>query len=120
MSFRIERTDDLIEVYLWGHVQGSEIMSILWQLNAIAPRKEISDVWLLAEDCVVPWDTFLPVVKELGRLLSPDMKASRSAIVVASHLQMAQAQLYLEEAKRLPFETRAFLSREEAVTWLKG
>ena len=119
MGFRIERTENLIEVHLWGHMQGAEIVSILWQLHAIAPRKEINDLWLLAEDCVVPWDIFLPIVKEVGRLLSPDMKASRSAIVVASHLQMAQAQLYLEEARRLPFETGAFLSREEAVKWLK-
>jgi hypothetical protein len=58
-------------------------------------------------------------VKELTRFLSNDMMAKKSAIVVADYLQMAQARLYLEEAKSLPFEIGVYMTREEAIRWLK-
>jgi hypothetical protein len=120
MAFRIEKVEDFIEVHLWGNADESEVVAILRKLNEMAPHREISDLWLLSEECVVPWDVFLTIVKEVGRLLSPDMIAKKSAIVVASHFQMAQAELYLEEAKRLPYETGVFMTREEAVRWLKA
>jgi hypothetical protein len=119
MAFRIEKTEDFIEIHLSGIAQMSEVAEILQKLHEMAPRKEISDLWLISEECVVPWEAFRPIVKEVTGLLSPDMVPSKSAIVVASHFQMAQAQLYLEETKRLPFKTAAFMTREEAIRWLK-
>jgi len=119
MAFRIEKTEDFIEVHLWGNAHESEILVILRKLHEMAPRKEISDLWLLSEEYSLPWDVFLPIVKEVTRLLSPDMVANKSAIVAANHFQMAQAELYLEEAKCLPFETGVFMTREEAIRWLK-
>ncbi len=119
MAFRIEKAEDLIEVHVWGNAHESEVLEILRELQAMAPRKEISDLWLISEEYVVPWDSFLPIVKEIKRLLPSGMIAKKSAIVVATHSQMAQAQLYLEEAKCLPFEIAAFMTREEAVRWLK-
>jgi hypothetical protein len=119
MAFRIEKTEDFIEVRLWGNAHVAEIVEILQKLREMAPRKEISDLWLVSEECVVPWDAFLPIVKELTHLLSPDMMANKSAIVVANHFQMAQAELYLEETESLPFQTGAFMTREEAIRWLK-
>jgi hypothetical protein len=119
MAFRIEKTEDFIEVHLRGNGHESEVVSILRKLHEMAPRKEISDLWLLSDGYVLPWDVFLPIVKEITRFLSPDMIANKSAIVVATHFQMALAKLYLEEAKCLPFEIGAFMTREEAVRWLK-
>jgi len=119
MAFRIEKTEDFIEVQIWGNADESEVVTILRKLHEMAPRKEISDLWLVSEECVVPWDCFLPIVKEITRLLSRDMIANKTAIVVANHFQMAQAELYLEEAKCLPFEIGAFMTREEAIRWLK-
>ncbi len=119
MAFRIEKKEDCIEVHLWGNAHESEVLEILRKLREMAPRKEISDLWLLSEEYVVPWDLFLPIVNEVKSFVSGDMIANKSAIVVANHSQMAQAQLYLEEAKSLPFEIGAFMTREEAVRWLK-
>ncbi len=119
MSFRIEKTDGIIEVHVWGKAAQSEIVTILRKLHEMAPRKEISDLWLLSEEYVLPWDTFMPIVKEVRRLLAPGMIAKKSALVVSNHFQMAQAKLYLEEARVLPFEMAAFMTREEAVRWLK-
>ena len=119
MTFRIERKEDLIEVQVWGNGDESEVLDILRKLREMAPRKEISDLWFLSEEYVVPWAAFLPIVQELTRLLSEDMIAKKTAIVVASHLQMAQGRLYLDEAKRLPFEIGVFMTREEAMKWLK-
>jgi hypothetical protein len=119
MAFRIEKTEDLIEVHLWGYGDEAEVVNILRKLRGMAPRKEISDLWLISEEYVVPLDAFLRIVKELIGFLSNDMIAKKSAIVVANHFQMAQASLYLEEAKRLPFEIGVFMTREEAIRWLK-
>ena len=119
MAFRIERTEDFIEVHLWGNAHESEVLEILRKLREMAPHKEISDLWLISEGYVLPWDTYLSIVKEVKRFLSPDMITSKSAIVVSNHFQMAQAKLYLEEAKSLPFEIGAFMTQEEAIRWLK-
>jgi hypothetical protein len=119
MAFRIEKTEDCIEVHLWGNGDQWEIMNILGQLREMAPRKEISDLWLVSKEYVVPWHAFSPIVKEVTRLLANDMIANKTAIVVSDHLQMSQARLYLEEAKRLPFEIGVFITREEAMRWLK-
>jgi hypothetical protein len=119
VPFRIEKKEDFIEVHLWGNSHESEVVEILWKVHEMAPRKEISDLWLLSEDCVVPWGVFPALVKQVGRLVSPDFIGSKSAIVVVNHFQMAQAKLYLEEAKGLPYETGVFMTREEALRWLK-
>ena len=119
MAFRIERTKDFIEVHLWGNGHESEILEILRKLREMAPRKEISDLWMISEEYVVPWDLFLPIVNEVKSFVSSDIIAKKSAIVVANHSQMAQAQLYLEEGQSLPFEMGAFMTREEALRWLK-
>lgn len=120
MAFHIEKAEDFIEVKLWGNGDQWEIVKILGQLREMAPRKEISDLWLISKEYVVPWHAFPPIVKEVSRLLPNDMIANRSAIVVSDHLQMSQARLYLEEAKRLPFEIGVFMTKEEAIKWLKA
>ncbi len=119
MAFRIEKGPDFIEVHLWGKGDESEILTILRQLYEMAPRKEICDLWLISEGYVVPWDCFLPILKEITGFLGRDTIASKSAIVVASHFQVAQAELYLKEAESLPFEIGVFMTREEAIRWLK-
>ena len=119
MAFRIEKAGDFIEVHLSGNGDKSEVVDILRKLYEMAPRKEISDLWLVSEEYVVPWDAFLPIVMEVTRFLSNDMITNKTAIVVASHLQMAQGRLYLEEAKRLPFAIGIFMTRQEAIRWLK-
>ena len=119
MAFRIEKTEDFIEVHLWGNGNEWEVMDILRKLHEMAPHKEISDLWQISAEYVVPLEAFLSIVNEITRFLSNDMIANKSAIVVANHFQMAQARLYLEEAKRLPFEIAVFMTREEAIRWLK-
>jgi hypothetical protein len=119
MAYRIERSEEFIEVHLSGQVDEWEILTILRKLSEMAPRKEISDLWLLGEECVVRWDAFATIVDGIKRLLPADMIASKSAIVVASPFQMVQAEMYREAAKRLPYEIGAFMRREEAVRWLK-
>ncbi len=120
MTFRIEKKEDLIEVHVWGSAHESEVLEILRKLREMAPRKEISDLWVVSEEYVVPWDLFLPIVNEVKGFVTGDMIGKKSAIVVPTHSQMAQAQLYLEEAKCLPYEVAAFMTREEAIRWLKS
>jgi hypothetical protein len=120
MTFRIEKTEDFIEVHLWGEAHESEVVTVLQKLHEMAPRKEISDLWIVAKEYVVPWSAYPAIVKEVTGFLSRDMVPSKSAIVVANHFQKAQAELYREEAKRLPFEIGAFMTREEAIRWLKA
>ncbi len=120
MAFRVEKTEDCIEVHLWGSGDQWEIMNILRQLREMAPHKEISDLWVISKEYVVPWYAFSPIVNEVSRLLPNDMIANKTAIVVSDHLQMSQAKLYLEEAKRLPFEIGVFMTRAEAIKWLKA
>ena len=119
MAFRIERTEEVIEVHLWGQGRESEILAILGELYKMAPRKEVSDLWLVSEDYVVPWDAFSTIAKQVRGFLSHDMVAKNSAIVVANQFQMVQAELYRNEAQGLPFEIGVFLTREDAVAWLK-
>ena len=81
MAFRIEKTEDFIEVHLWSEAHESEVVAILRKLYEMAPRKEMSDLWLFAEEYVIPWDAFSEIVKEVTQFLSHDMIASKSAIV---------------------------------------
>jgi hypothetical protein len=69
MAFRIEKTEDFIEVHLWSEAHESEVVAILRKYE-MAPRKEISDLWLFAEEYVIPWDAFSEIVKEVTQFLS--------------------------------------------------
>ena len=120
MAHRIEKTEDFIEVHLSGETHEEEILIILWKLHQLIPRKEISDVWLLDEACVVPWQAYSKIVRGIAGLMSSDMITSKSAIVVSNHFQMAQAEMFREEAKCLPYEIGVFMSREESARWLKA
>ena len=119
MAFSIEKTEDFIEVHVWGEAQPGEVMAILHKLREMAPRKETSDLWVFPEEYVVPWDAFVTIVKEITGFVVPGMVGKKTAIVVANNFQMAQGELYRKEAKALPFEIGVFMSRDEAMEWLK-
>ena len=119
MAHRIEKTEDLIEVHLWGDAHLTEVLTVLRKLHALTPRKEISDLWLIAEEYVVPWATFSTIVKAVTHLLGRDMVMAKSAIVVANEFQVAQASMYQEAAHHLPFKVGVFRNRDAAVQWLK-
>jgi hypothetical protein len=120
MAHRIEKNEGLIEVHLSGEASLWEVLFVLRTLQQLAPRKEISDLWTISEEYVVPWNLFATIVRGIGRLIDHDTLPTKSAIVVSNQVQLMQAKFYQQEAKVLPYETGVFLSRHEAVKWLKS
>jgi predicted nucleotidyltransferase len=119
MPYRIELRDDIVEVYLWGRTSHVEVLNIIRELNARDPRKEQSDLWILAEDVVIAFQDFPAIAENVLDLLTPDMVWKRSAVVASSATQQAFVELYKTQSRSLPYEIGVFTSRQEAVDWLK-
>ncbi len=120
MAYRINKMDDLMEVHVWDEVSVTDVLTILGQLHAMAPLKEISDLWMLSEGCMIPWDEFSTVAKGIKNLVAKDAVARPSAVVAANQFHRAQLELFLHEARELPYEIGIFSERDEAVNWLQA
>ena len=120
MSYEIQKLDDHVEIRLSGEISHWDVLLIFGRLRLMTPRKELSDVWVLSDDCAVPQFASFPTMVQYSTKLMPrDMVLNRSAIVVSNHLQKAQAEMYRREASGLPYEIGVFSDRENAVAWVR-
>lgn len=120
MAYSIQMEDGFVEVKLWGKTSIWEVLSALGDLRKNDPHKQISDLWNFASECVIPFVAFPTIVLAVLRIVPRDKSGRRSALVVTDEIQMAEAAIYLREAHILPFELKAFLSRDSAIEWLKA
>ncbi|MCX6996871.1 MAG: STAS/SEC14 domain-containing protein [Kiritimatiellaeota bacterium] len=120
MSYSIEKTPDFVEVHIRGDTSGRDVLTVLEQLTKEYPRKEICDLWVLSSECVIPFGAFSTIVEKLKGAVANDFVGCKTALVVTDAFQMAQAAMYRHEAAALPFEIRVFMSRDQAVEWLKS
>jgi hypothetical protein len=119
MPYRIEEKDDLLEVRIWGDLSKWDVLKIIFTLRQKAPRKEKSDLWLIGDDAIVPYDTFSFIISNASRMFPPKAACSKSAFVADSEFQRAQVELYCSAAKAFPFEIQIFTARADAVQWLR-
>lgn len=120
MAYQIEMKSGYVEVRVSGLTSKAEILQILHELARRDPRKEIPDLWIVSPESQVPLVYFADIAREVGRLLRPDAVCCRSAIVAFGEFHKAQVEMYRFDAAFLPFQTRVFLYREEALEWLLG
>ena len=119
MPYLIIENDGFVEVQVSGETSVQEILEVIRTLREKDPRKNKSDLWIVAENSIVPISTFSAIAQTVGSLCHPNMTAKRTAIVVSNELHRAALDIYREEAQSLPFEIGSFTSRDEAVQWLK-
>ena len=120
MPYQTQRNDELIELQLWGRTSKWEVLAALREVRALAPRKELSDLWTVGPACMIPWDEYASIVDAVQGFCTADMQPSRTAIVVGGEFQIAQADIYVQQARSLPFPIRVFTRRDNALAWLKG
>ena len=120
MAYSIHREVGFIEVKVWGKTSVWDVLSALWELRRNDPHKKTCDLWSFASGCVVPLMAFPKIVNMVLAIAPRDKSGCRSALVVSDEMQMAQAQIYLSEVNKFPFEIQAFLSRDRAVEWLRA
>jgi hypothetical protein len=118
MSYEIEKHADFLEVRVFGHTSKLEILRILWELRSQCPRKDMPDVWHIARESQVPFVHFAEIAAAVMKLLPPRTFGCKSAIVAPDAFSEAQIAMYCSEASFLPFPTRVFRSREDAIQWL--
>ena len=120
MPYRIHRSDGIVEVEVSGNTSVTELLSAVRELRAMDPRKEVSDLWTISEDIVVPFAEFSTIVANIKALCTSDMVGCKTALVANGEFQRAVMDLYRSEAKALPFQIGVFASREQAIHWLKA
>jgi hypothetical protein len=118
MAYQIEVKAGYVEVRLSGTTSKDEVCHVLRELARRDPRKEIPDLWIVSPESQVPLVHFADIAQEVGRLVRPDAVCRKSAIVAFGEFHKAQLEMYRFDAAFLPFETRVFLYREEALKWL--
>ena len=106
MPFEIERGEDIVEVTVSGTPTRWELLEAFRELQQEDPRKEMPEVWTLAENTVFPIEWHTPAADAVKKLCPSGMVGARSAVVACDRLQKAQIELYAQEARRLPFEIR--------------
>jgi hypothetical protein len=120
MPYKIQEIDGYVEVSVWGETSKWEVLEVIRELQRRDTRKEVSDLWLLSKECMVPFTEFSEIAEAVKSLCTSGMIGSKSAIVAEDELQRAQLEMYRAEAAILPFEVRVFRSRDDAVQWLKS
>lgn len=120
MPYSIHEEEGFVEVKVWDKTSIWDVLSALWELRRRDPHKKICDLWSFASGCVIPLVAFPKIIGMVLAIVPRDKSGCRSALVVSDEIQMAEAQIYLHEARNLPFEIKAFLSRTSAVEWLKS
>ena len=120
MPYSIKRQNGFVEVEVWGETSAAEIIAAVNEIHAEYPRKECSDLWVLARESMLPLSTFPTIIEAIVGLCGEDHVYRRSAIVASDQFQKAMADMYRSEADTLPFEVGVFISRDDAIQWLKG
>ena len=120
MAYSIQQENGFVEVKVSGKTSIWEVLLIVRDLHRNDPQKKISDLWCFAGECVIPFVAFPTIVLSILRLLPSSKSMSRTALVMADEIQMAEAAMYLREAQLFPFEIKAFLSKDQAIEWLKA
>lgn len=120
MAYWIGKKKDFFEVRLLGNTSKFEILEIIRELERRDPGKHFPDIWIIAEGSQVPFVYFREIAETVRSLLPSDAIGNKTALVAASGFQKAQLEMYRSEASILPFEIRVFLSRDEAVEWIKN
>jgi hypothetical protein len=119
MTCRIEERGDLVVVNVTGETSKWEVLDTVHRLHERDPRKDVSDLWILSSESVVPFDAFPELVEGIRRLCTDGRKFARSAIVASGQFQKALMDMYRSEAQSLPYEIGVFTSRAAAEKWLK-
>ena len=117
MPCSIERVDDHHEVRVHGDTSEHEILDTVMELRNRDPEKDLNDLWILEPGSTVPIFAFQNIVTRVKAVCPDDTVTGKSAIVAPKGLRYAVAELYIEEADSLPFETKVFSSREAALRW---
>ena len=121
MPYQIQDQEGFVEVQGSGKLSFLEVLSALHELHVKFPLKEVSDLWVLPDNAVIPpLATFPAITKFVRGFCLKGFFGKKTAIVSRGALQHAFVDLYEKEAKSLPFETRSFSSREQAINWLKS
>ncbi len=120
MAYEIEKKEDFFEVCVSGNTSRFEVMEIIWELDRRDRGKHFPDLWIIAEKSQVPFVYFREIAETIRSLLPSDAIGNKTAIVAAGEFHKAQLEMYRSEASILPFEIRVFLSRDEAVKWIKN
>ena len=119
MPYRIQERDGFSEIHVSGETSKWEVLKAIRQLRDRDPRKETSDLWVISNTSMVPFAEYSTIVEAVRSLCSSDMIGNKTAIVAADELQKAELDMFRSQAEALPFEMRVFISRDEAVEWLK-
>jgi hypothetical protein len=111
----------MTEVRVWGDCSESELLGILTQLWEKDRGKHSSDLRIVAPGCLIPFGTYPRIVDRLRQFCQADQMTHgrRTAIVASDEFQKALLELYRIESQSLPFEVGVFMSRDEAVRWLR-
>ena len=120
MAYRIHEGDGFVEVQISEETSVEELLGVIRELRDRDPRKEISDLWSLSEDSIIPIASFASIVASVAPLCPRDIVGRKTAVVASNELHRAVLDIYRAEAARLPFAIGVFTSREEAVHWLKA
>jgi hypothetical protein len=120
MAYQIEKKESFFEVRVLGNTSKPEILEIIRELDRRDRGKHFPDLWIIAKESQVPFVHFREIAEEIRSLLPCDAIGNKTAIVAAGEFYKAQLELYRSEASILPFEIRVFLSRDEAVEWIKN
>jgi hypothetical protein len=118
MAYRIQESDGFVEVHVWGKTSKWELLDAVHRLRSRDPRKEIGDLWVIAEESMVPLDAFPEIVAAIARFCFSGIACARSAIVAGGPFHKTLLDFYGVEARVLPFEVGVFTSRDEAIAWL--
>jgi len=120
MPYSIHDEDGFVEVKVWGELSAFDTMCAVWELRKKDPRKKTPDLWNVSRGCVLPSATFSAIAKMVLAIIPSDKSGRRSAIVVADSSLMAAVEKYTQDVRFAPFETKAFMSRDQAIEWLKA
>jgi hypothetical protein len=120
MAYQIEKKENFFEVHVSGTTSKSEIMEIIRELDSKDRGKHFPDLWIIAEESQIPFVYFREIAEEILSLFPRDAIGNKTAMVAAGEFHKAQLETYRSEASILPFEIRVFLTRDEAVEWIKN
>ena len=119
MPYTIQRNPEFVEVTLHRNSTVHDLLRALEELTQADPRKETCDLWVFPDDMTIPFESFGPIADKIRSLCRTDFIGSRSAMVATGVFQLAQMELYRQEAATLPYELVLFPNREAAIAWLK-
>ena len=122
MGYEIEKQEGYYEIRLFGKGSTFEILKAVAELIRRDPRKKYPDIWIVAPEFQVPYVAYHGIVAALARVFTKFLISKRTAFVASDDaFQKAQLDIYQQEVcSVLPVDARVFLSRDEAIDWIKN